>query len=224
MVGAGCCAIAAGIAVLGWSGLGGQQAANSSSEASSVQAASLSAAPQSDLAMVDRAQRGLEVRDPAPRRATDLSLPTLDFDKAISVSTAGELEAAQPRVVQPPVTDMEAFRLAGARVIPGLDGSFAAEAVYSGAGNQQLQLMTWTPTGTLQLFLPTGSITTDVEQATIAGKQAVLLTTSENVVERRGLYRAYLVSDGVAVSVEAIDFSEKDDFLGIVARVAEGMN
>lgn len=50
----------------------------------------------------------------------------------------------------------------------------------------------------------------------------VLITPTANVVERRGMYRAYVAGDRAIHLVEAVGFSEADDFLGMIRRVAEG--
>lgn len=162
----------------------------------------------------------LQVAEAGQGMNNELSFPPVDRVNPGVADSADKLKADWTGVLAVPAADSERFRFAGGVGYRTTDGrGFIFESTYTGPGRQQLAMMSWTPTGPVELFILSSSPTHKAEERTIDGRQVLLITPTENVVERRGLYRAYIVGLRAVHVVDAVDFSSADDFVGLVERM-----
>ena len=152
----------------------------------------------------------------------DLRLPHLESVTPVA-TTADGLKALEPRAALVGAADQSRFNLTGASLTKGSNGEFLAEVRYASGAREQLSISSWTPTGTVDLVLPLSSPVSDIRQTTVGGATAVLVLNAAGVQGSSG-HRAYLASGGVVYFIEAQGTSSNDDFVGLVARIVEGLS
>ena len=168
------------------------------------------------------AKTGITVSGPVAGRGDELSLPVLDQSAPVQLRSEADLAALWPRAARLAGPDAQTFPFLGAQAFGDGSSQFIVEVTFASADLRQVHVMSWTPVGPIELHLPLSSPTHEVHEFSAHGAEVVTITPSANVVERRGLYRAYILRNGVAHLVDAIDFSEADDFLGLVDRLLTG--
>jgi hypothetical protein len=100
-------------------------------------------------------------------------------------------------------------------------GEFVAEASYGVGSERGIQVMSWTPTGQIQLLLPLQSPVTKVEVTTLDGHEAVLISPVTGV-QGNPPVRIYVFNRGVAYYFEADGFSEPREVIRIAVEVVRG--
>lgn len=154
----------------------------------------------------------------APGQVENLALPVFDRATAITVATSAELRRDWAGALTVASADTSTYQFRGAVGEKAPGGQFLLEARYQGPGLHALSIMSWTPTGQVGISIPMGP-THAAQELVVAGHQIVIIMPTANVVERRGLYRAYMAGGRVVHLVEAVDFSDADDFVGLVTRM-----
>jgi hypothetical protein len=156
---------------------------------------------------------------PTPGRNENLAFPTVDYSKPVVAGSLVALQRDWPDALTIAPADRATFVFAGAVGYKEADGSFMLEASYQGTGQKVLRITSWTPAGQVEISIPTGP-THRGDELVVAGRQVIVIMPTENVVERRGLYRAYITGPYAVHQVEANDFSVADDFVGLITRMA----
>lgn len=146
-----------------------------------------------------------------------LAFPEVDWDSAIESQFLETISTGWIDGLQFPDLSPGGFRSAAGKRANGADGQFISEVVYQGEGNKQLVVTSWTPTSQLLVSLP-GGPTHEAKSAHLNGSEIITITPTDNVTERRGLYRAFISQGNHVHLIDGIDFNEQDDFYALVAQ------
>lgn len=177
-------------------------------------------------AAVSQAQATVPFRVIGGPAYSDLRFPKV-ADKPSASGSPDEIKASERRAAILSPGDAARFESPSAGVWKSASGGFSGEARYfSAARDEALLIMSWTPTGTVDIVLPLSSPVLNISQRTIGGLPAVLILQADGVQGRPG-HSAYLASGDAFYYIETQGTGGSGanaEFAALVTRIAEGLS